>query len=171
MKMFIHCGAMLACLLSPASWAQKQATTLLNQACGPMGTRFSVHEGSPQPSLSVPSKTRARIVVFSEAISGQAGCWLSNRVGIDGNWIGAACMESYISTDIAPGKHRLCVDLQKRKSAKYTALYEFTAETGRIYYFRAQTMLISLDIELEPVNTEEGRLLLAVRNASVSEVK
>ncbi|MHB8304343.1 MAG: hypothetical protein ACYDC6_16265 [Acidobacteriaceae bacterium] len=153
------------------AWAQGQATALLDQACGPMGTRFAVHESPPRPSLSAPPKTGARIVVFSEAISGQAGCWLSNRVGIDGNWIGAACMESYISADIVPGKHRLCVGLQKKKSAKYTALYEFTAETGRVYYFRAQTILVSLDVQLEPVNTEEGHLLLTVRNTSESTAK
>jgi hypothetical protein len=177
MNTFIRC-AVLVYILSLAAWVHGQATTdLLNQACGPMGTRFAVHEGSPQPSLSAPPKTGARIVVFVETIGLGAGCGFAPRVGLDSKWIGATCAGSYISVDVDPGKHRLCANAWWKNAAKYTALYSFTAEPGNVYYFRAEMIQTAIPVistvamHLEPVNEEEGHLLLAARNSSESKVK
>lgn len=150
---------------------------LLGQACGPNGTKFAVHKGNPQSSPSEPSKSKARIVVFSEAISMATGCKFATRVGIDGKWVGATCVGSYIGTDIDPGEHHLCTNLPSKKVVNYTALYSFTAEPGRVYYFRAQIIdtiyLVNstFAMHLEPINENEGLFLLSIRAASESKVK
>lgn len=176
MNAFIKCATFML-LLPSVAWGQDQSSTLLAQSCGPMGTRFAVHEGPPQPSLSVPPKTGARIVVFVETIGLGAGCGFAPRVGLDGKWVGATCAGSYISVDIDPGEHRLCANAFWKHPAKYTALYSFTAEPGNVYYFRAEMIQTAIPVistvamHLEPLNEEEGHLLLAARNSSESKVK
>lgn len=177
MNAFINKCATLVFLLSTIAWAQTESSKLLDRACGPNDAKFSVHEGGPSPSFSGLSKSKARIIVFSEAISLATGCKFTTRVGMDGKWIGATCAGSYASTDVDPGEHHLCTNLSSKKAAKYTALYSFTAEPGRVYYFRAQIIdTISFvnstfAMHLEPINEDEGRLLLAIRPSSESRLK
>ncbi|MHB1701101.1 MAG: hypothetical protein ACYCSN_13405 [Acidobacteriaceae bacterium] len=177
MNVFVKC-ATLVFLLSPMAWAQGQASALLGRACGPNGTKFAAHTGSPQSAPSEPLKSKARIVLFMETYSISSGCRYPVRVGMDGNWIGATCLRTYISADIDPGNHHLCADLQQKRSAKYTALYSFAAEAGKVYYFRAQmiddpnfNLSDIIPMHLDPINEDEGLLLLSIRLPSESRVK
>ncbi|MGC9200231.1 MAG: hypothetical protein ACP5E5_15165 [Acidobacteriaceae bacterium] len=178
MKTFLQRGAMVACLLSAPARAHGQAPSPLDQACGPMGAKFAVHEAPPRPSLSVPPNGGARVVVFAETIGTGSGCGFAGfapNVGLDGAWVGAACAGSYISADVRPGRHRLCVSAGRSKPAATIALYGFTAEPGAVYYFRAEMIRPStpstVAMHLEPLNADEGWLLLAYRKSSVSRPK
>lgn len=177
MKTPVAC-VFLADTLFLVALAHGQVAALLNQACGPNETKFSVRTGPPPQLPFLQLKTQARIVVFPEFVSVQSmtGCWLSNRVGVDGRWVGAVCMGQSLSADIKPGKHHLCVDLQQKISVRSTALYKFTAEAEKTYFFLvrisgANARDSNVDVHIFPVNEEEGELLLAVRNSTLSKIK
>lgn len=170
----------LVCLLSSVASAQTQgqASMLLGRACGPDSTQFAVHQMGPQPVPPQPSASKSRIVIFMDIYSLASGCRHPIRVGVDGKWVAASCLGSYVSADIDPGEHHLCANAESKKSAKFTALYGFTAEAGKAYYFRVQIIDSSefnvsdtIPVYMDTINEDEGRLLLAVKPASESKVK
>ncbi|MGC2287133.1 MAG: hypothetical protein WA542_17905 [Candidatus Acidiferrum sp.] len=103
------------------------------------------------------------------------------RVRLDGKWVGATRGTSYLSFVVEPGEHHLCVDFRSEflEPGRLVSLYGFTAEAGKIYYFRARTMasvsssgnrdIAVLDLDL--VNDDEGKLLVANSPLSVSHPK
>jgi|HubBroStandDraft_1064217.scaffolds.fasta_scaffold32547_3 hypothetical protein len=103
------------------------------------------------------------------------------RVGLDGKWLGATRGTSYLSFALEPGEHHLCVDFLSEflEPGRLVSLYGFTAEAGKIYYFRARTMasvssrgnrdIAVLDLDL--VNDDQGKLLVANSPLSVSHPK
>ncbi len=155
-------------LLAPSLMAVGQTKVLVSQACGPDSARFSVRMVSSRPSLATPPTSRARVVVFAEDVNGLQGCWLLSRIGVDGHWIGAVCMQSYVSAEIEPGPHRLCADLQQRRGLQHTALYDFTAGSDKVYYFRVEVLGGQFNVHLTALNDAEGRLLLLTRTHSVA---
>ena len=81
-----------------------------------------------------PSSASSRLIVFPEAISVVTGCRYATRAGVDGKWIGATCLGSFLVSDLSPGEHHLCVDLQQQKAnLDYTALHVLTVEPGKTY--------------------------------------
>jgi hypothetical protein len=63
------------------------------------------------------------------------------KVGVDGAWVGANKGDSYVFTSVAPGEHHMCVNWQSGilTPSGLFAMANFTAETGKTYYFRART--------------------------------
>lgn len=167
----------ILCLLAPAGWILGQNSMVLDQACGSSKTKFAAHLESLQTAVPKLSVSMSRIVIFPEAISIVTGCYTVVRVGMDGKWLGAACIDSYISLEIAPGEHHLCVNPQKKgRKPQLTALFGFKAEAGQVYYFRAQYIDanpsgMNREMHLEPMNYDEGLFLLGTRKESESQVK
>jgi hypothetical protein len=103
------------------------------------------------------------------------------RVGVDGAWVGATRGTSYLAFAVEPGEHHLCVDFLSDflKPGRLVSLYGFTAEAGKIYYFRARTAasvsssgrrdIASLDLDL--ANDDQGKLLVANSPLSISRPK
>lgn len=103
------------------------------------------------------------------------------RVGLDGEWVGATRGTSHLSFAVEPGEHHLCVDFLSEflEPERSVSLYGLTAESGKTYYFRARTIaslsssgdhnIASLDLDL--VNDDEGKLLVANSPISVSHPK
>ena len=145
-----------------------QTKALTYQACGPDSASFSVRMAPSEPSLAIPPSSGARVVLFAEDVNGLQGCWLLSRIGVDGRWIGAVCMQSYVSAEIEPGPHRLCADLQQRRGLQHTALYSFIAESDKVYYFRTEILGGQFNVHLTALNDAEGRLLLSTRSQSVA---
>lgn len=158
---------LLACLLARPMWALSHTGGLLANACGPDSTSFSLRAEPSRPSLIGPPASGARVVVFAEDVNGLQGCWLVNRIGLDGQWIGAVCMQTYISAEISSGPRHLCADIQQKRGPQHTALYDFTATPGKVYYFRVENIGAYFNVHLEPLNDAEGRLLLSIRKRSV----
>jgi len=99
------------------------------------------------------------------------------RVGVDGAWVGAAKGNSYISFSVDPGEHHVCTNWQSRwtRFSKKAAFAGFTAEAGNSYYFRARITEVggsggasNFYLDLEPLNKDEGKFLLASAAFSVS---
>lgn len=145
-------------------------------ACGPATTMFEVHLGTSQPTLSASRSSDARIVVFPEAISVVTGCREITRIGLDGHWVGATCIGSHINFDINPGEHHICVDLQKEEKVQGKAFFGLKAESGKVYYFRAEIIDanaygVNRAVHLDAINEDEGLFLLSITPNSESKSK
>ena len=182
MNAFIKCSALLF-LLSSVAWAQVPSSVLLDRACGPNNIKFKVYESSPPPLQRDQLKSKAAIVIFPEEFADLTSCRMASRIGIDGKWVGAACLGTYIRTKVDPGEHHLCANLRQKKNANFTALYSFMAEAGKVYYFREEILDPwfgrnvtpigggKITVHLDPINEDEGRLLQSIRLTSESKVK
>jgi hypothetical protein len=101
-------------------------------------------------------------------------------VDLNGAWVGANHGSSYLSFSVDPGEHHLCTNWQsamKRLSDQHS-LTSFTAEAGKTYFFRVQTHVEFerpenqiWSIDLQPVNADEGKYLIASSPLSVSKPK
>jgi hypothetical protein len=96
------------------------------------------------------------------------------RVGVDGAWVGANRGNSYLFFSTTPGEHHLCTDWISNlllAGHRLVSVGNFTAEAGKVYYFRVRTSGgpssylkdsgRSASIDLGPVNSDEGKLLVA----------
>jgi uncharacterized protein DUF2846 len=101
------------------------------------------------------------------------------RIGLDGAWVGATRGSSYLFFSVEPGEHHLCADWMSNFAGRLVSLFGLTAEAGKVYYFRARTMASPINssndktalIDLDLVNSDEGKLLVASSPLSVSHPK
>jgi hypothetical protein len=159
--------ALLLLLLASPPLAQTKASIASPlSSCGPARVQLDVKRDKAQPLSEVePGKALVYVV-------GNAG---TIRVGLDGAWIGANQGNSHFSFSVAPGEHHLCSNVQS-KAADYSSLYSlanFTAEAGTIYYFRtrAWTSSTAVFLDLEALNSDEGRYLVAETPPVISHPK
>lgn len=138
--------------------------------CGPDTAKFSVSfakSGDPGPQISGDDAT---VYVVPGFLMGEKG--RVNRpilqVGMDGSWIGALQGVSYLRFAATPGTHHFCVRWQGHTND--ISLLNFDAEAGKTYYLRTQFSTFS-EIDLQPVSSDEGRLLVSQATRSVSTQK
>lgn len=167
-------GVVSACAQEPSSIAAAEA------ACGPKEVQFEAQPASTQilttqpPTQPEAGKSLVYVVeVFERAVNQFSRPTL--RVGLDGKWVGAAKGDSYLSFSVDPGEHHLCTRWQshwKRFSDK-AAFASLTADSGKIYYFRARILEgeNNFALDFEPVNEDEGKYLVASSAVSVSQPK
>ena len=151
--------------------AQDQASVARAAAgCGPNEIQFEVKTDKTQHPQAPPDAARAVIYVFSE----RAG-FPNVRIGMDGRWMGANHDESYFFFTAEPGEHRLCWDVQKgqEKLSDQGAAATFTAEAGKVYFFR--TTLWSNELvptwKFERIDGAEGLFLVSSWPLSTSRSK
>jgi|SRR5580700_9284853 hypothetical protein len=137
-------------------------------ACGPDDVKFNVKSSEGQPAAPQPETGEALVYVVEQY--DRPGNELGKptvRVGLDGAWVGANRSTSYLYFSVEPGEHHLCSDWQgvpRTIVPVRPSLAMLTAEPGKTYYFRARVIEHSLSLwtlDLEPVNSDEGRLLVA----------
>jgi hypothetical protein len=96
-------------------------------------------------------------------------------VGLDGAWVGANQGSSYFFFTAEPGEHHLCVNWQSWIGFKSRAfaMANFTAEPGGVYYFRSRVIFTRQDyiFDLDPLNSDQGKFLVASSAFSVSHPK
>jgi len=97
-------------------------------------------------------------------------CDTTTRIGMDGAWMGATSGNSYFSFQADPGEHHLCANLQSAAATTATtSLASFTAEAGKVYYFRVRLTDqntsgrggVEWALDLEPIDNDEGQFLVA----------
>jgi len=99
------------------------------------------------------------------------------RVGLDGAWIGANDWKSYFFFPVDPGDHRLCTSQQSalKSRTNIAAAASFTAEAGKVYYFRTRTPehhhSANTLVELVGVDPAQAQLLIASSAFSRSSLK
>lgn len=143
----------------------------LPSACGPKGTTFDVKLDKSQHSLTEPERGKARIyfIYDSGLATGDRTLVMPMMLGMDGAWVGVDHNNSYFSVSIDPGEHHICAASQYYRESKLVALSHLQAEAGNTYFYRAR-FVVSVDsiyLELRPVDSDEGKYLIASYPLSV----
>jgi hypothetical protein len=168
--------ALVILLLAVPAFAQDQtAITAAEAACGSANVKFDARQDAAQHPTPQPDDGKALVYVVQDI--GEipcTGCALT-KVGLDGEWVGANQGSSYFSFAVEPGERHICVNWQSRLGwrARAFGLANFSAEAGHTYYFRVQ-VFASRSInyfELDPINSDQGKLLVASSAFSVSHPK
>jgi len=166
--------ALLAVIfLVTCTLAQDQAAiTRAQSACGPQPAQFAVRtEKGAHPAPQTPAGKALVYIVEDQRQDLRpclGNCGALTRLAMDGAWMGANRGSSYFSFFAAPGEHHLCAGWEKggKRPQDRTSLAGFTAEPGRVYYFRVRVTNIAppagfYSIDLEPLNADQGQLLVA----------
>ena len=131
-------------------------------ACGPDSKQFVVKTDFEDHPLE---KAEGKAVVYFLQDDGQIPR-PTVRWGVDGTWAGATHSQSYFHIVVNPGEHHLCTSWQWTVPfgpGRQLALFHFTAEPGKTYYFRARTYhssgLPEPQTELAAADSDEGRFL------------
>jgi len=164
--------------LASSAFAQTQSPAT---SCGSGSIKFDTKMDGTSHSVQQPEPGKAIVYVIEvfQRPPGELGT-PTIRVGLDGAWVGANRGASYLSFSVDPGEHHLCTNWQsvfKRLSDQHS-LTSFTAEAGKTYFFRVQIHVEFAGrdneiwyIDLQPVNADEGKYLIASSPMSVSQPK
>jgi hypothetical protein len=178
-------AALVVILLAVSALAQDVSTAAAESACGPSDAQFAIKTKVGEHPPAQPDPGRALVYVIEEQ-KFRAFRDVTARVGLDGAWVGANRGNSYLSLSVDPGEHHLCTDWISDwlPGGRLVSLANFTAEPGKIYYFRARTTggpsgigdgkweaAEGASIDLDRVNSDEGKLLVASSVLSVSHPK
>jgi hypothetical protein len=141
------------------------AAALAAAGCGAPETEFTVKLDKKTHPLPQPEPGKATVVVFAQFGSACIGCAIA-RAGIDGSWVGALEHTAYSYFSIAPGDHRVCVELQSslKRISQMAAAVSLTAEAGNVYYLHV--LPANNKLLLKPVDPAEGPLL--IKSAALS---
>jgi hypothetical protein len=149
-------------------------------ACGPFEVRFDTETSTAQPPAQ-PEPGKALIFVAEDF--NKAPGELGNptiRIGLDGAWKGATRASSYLFFAVDPGEHHLCASWQShlKRLSKLASFAILTADAGKTYYYRARITYVNagaevanMNLDLEPVNSDEGKYLVASFQLSTSHPK
>lgn len=160
-------AALIALLFAASASAQN-----FSSACGPSNISFDVtlEKSHLSPPRAEPGKAA---FVFIQDFGQQKfgiGVHVIGRVAIDKSWVGATKDNSYFSVSIEPGEHHICVNLDSDGLKNPVEFAHFTAEAGKVYFFRAR-YLSSGDLLLAPVDDDEAEYQIGRFPLSVSKSK
>jgi hypothetical protein len=166
---------LLILLASPVFAQQTSDSTNPLWACGPVATKFEVTVTPPADVVPVlvPSEGKALVYVIEDI--GPGDYFLVSgapyRIGLDGAWVGALKGRSFLSLSVSPGERHLCANWQSRRDeyTAFTALANFTAVAGEIYYFRLRfpSSRQVPQLDFEKTNRDEARFLVSFSNLAV----
>jgi hypothetical protein len=164
--------ALLTILLLASSLAFAQdpaAVGAAEAACGPKDVNFDAKPDVTQHPTPQPDVGKALVYVVQEFGEIQCENCALTRVGLDGKWVGANQGNSYLFFSADPGERHLCLNWQSRLKARsrVVALANFTAEAGKVYYFRGR-IFFGAYFDLDPINSDQGKLLVALSGFSIS---
>ncbi len=167
-------NALIVLFLVTSAFAQNQPSVVA-PSCGPQDASFDVKLDKSQHTLAQPEPGKARVYFVQDVreVSCIGGCYTS-KIGLDGAWAGANQHNSYFSVSVEPGEHHLCSNPQSRfRMRRLVALAHFTAEAGKVYYFRTRFFedKLGLLIDLDPVDSDQAQHLIASYPLSVSHPK
>jgi hypothetical protein len=157
-------------LLAISATAQQQPGGVA-AACGPKET-FQVKLDQSQHKLVQPQPGKARVYFVQDigAVNCVGGC--GTTIGLDGAWAGANKQNSYFSVSVEPGEHHVCASLSQQLSPHTVAFAHFTAEEGKVYYFRTRPFLAKDQLlNIDPIDSDEAKFLIAYYPLSVSQPK
>jgi hypothetical protein len=174
-------------LFAASAFAQDQSTiAAAESACGPRDVEFHIKTDNSHHPVFRPDAGKALVYVVEEQ-KFKAVKDVTARVGLDGAWMGANHGNSYLFFSVDPGEHHLCADWTSSflPDGRLVSLANLTAEAGKVYYFRVRTsggpasyldwggpdLDYEATIDLEQVNSDEGKLLVLSSALSKSQPK
>jgi len=163
----------LIALLFAASASAQTSRAAATAACGPENVSFKVQLNDSQHTLAQPEPGKARVYFFHDAGTSSTLGYPTVKLAMDGAWVGANHGNSYFSTSVEPGEHHVCVTLQSTLVAQRVELAHFTAEAEKVYYYRTRLVMSrSVELlELDPINSDQGKYLIVSFPLSVSNPK
>jgi len=157
--------ALVIMFLAVSAFAQRESA-IAKAACGPKDTDFQIELDKSQHTLAQPEPGKARVYFIQDLgrISCIGAC-LKTKIGVDGKWVGAIRHNSYFSISVEPGEHHVCADPEH-----VIALAHFTAEAGKVYYFRTRYFGSNTQslFEFDPIDSDQGQHLIASYPLSIS---
>lgn len=157
---------MTAFAQDPAAISAAQA------ACGPKEVNFDVKSDNTQHIIGQPEAGKALVYVIQNMMTAYS---VTTKVALDGAWVGANEDNSYISFAVDPGERHLCANWQSRLAgrSRIVGLVHFTAEAGKVYYFRIKTFggYQPDSFDLDPIDSDLGKFFVASYPLSVSHPK
>jgi hypothetical protein len=185
LRAFFLCVS-LACAGPAATtvWAQENASPQLQASCGPDQAKFEVQRQAHSHPTGTPESGMALVYVFGDSELDNTAIHIGGlitRVGLDGAWVGAYEHKSYTYFSVNPGEHRLCTSQQSSLKSRRDNI-TFTAEEGKVYYFRTQPTPASLarstasqvpngEVELAAVDPAQAQLMVPKWAYSTSQPK
>jgi hypothetical protein len=164
--------ALVTLLLAASAFAQT-APVAPTAACGPGNVDFKVKLDESQHMVAEPQPGKALVYFFSDAGTTATLGYPTEKLAIDGAWVGANHGNSYFSVSVEPGEHHVCVTLQSSMVAPRVELVHFTAEGEKVYYYRVRLVLsrgVEL-LELDLIDSEQGKYLIETFPLAVSSRK
>jgi hypothetical protein len=165
------CKALLqfCALLFAASALAQNPYAPLPAACGPKQVDFNVpdiQDFAFRNTLIQPQPGRALVYFIQDD-----GPWGEHqhytlKIGMDGAWVGAYKNNSYFTVSMEPGEHHVCANVQSNSSfGSLVALLHFTAEQGKIYYFRTRFVAgmpgqIPPYVDFDPIDSDQAKYLI-----------
>ena len=144
-------------------------------ACGQKNVNFDVKLDDSQHILLPPEAGKARVYFIQDLGPLTCIACTTTRFGVDGSWAGAVQHNSYFSLSVEPGEHHICANPQSRFATvnRIVALAHFTAEPGKVYFFRARAVgdKNNLFFDLDPIDSDQGEYLVGWFPLSVSHPK
>lgn len=162
----------LVMLLAASGFAQAPSAAS-PAACGPGNVSFKVKLDESQHTLAQPDPGKARVYFFHDAGTSSTLGYPTVKLAMDGGWVGANHGNSYFSVSVEPGEHHVCVSLQSSLVAQRVELAHFTTEAEKVYYYRTRLVMSrSVELlELDPIDSDQGKYLIASFSLSVSSPK
>jgi hypothetical protein len=163
---------LVALLFAASAWAQNPIAGP-TAACGPENVGFKVKLSDAPHTPVQPEPGKAVAYLFHDAGTDYTFAYPTVKLGIDGEWVGANHGNSYFAVSMNPGEHHLCATLQSSIVDDRVELAHFTAEAGKVYYYRTRLVLSgSVELlELGPIDNDQGAYLIATFSLSVSRAK
>jgi hypothetical protein len=163
----------LVTLFFAASALAQGPSAVPTAACGPDNVSFKVKLDDTRHTLTQPEPGKARIYFIHESGAPWQLGYPTTKYGLDGAWVGANHGNSYYSVFVEPGEHHLCATLQSSIVADRVELAHLNAEAGKVYYYRTRLILSrSVELlELEPIDSDQGKYLIASFPLSISTPK
>jgi hypothetical protein len=169
--------ALVFFLLAFSTAAQEKTVPPWLSACGPSDVKFDVNKFQTK-SPAEPQPSKALVYVVEDTGHSEKECLLgciTVRVGLDGAWVGANQGTTQFSFSVEPGEHHLCANWQSKlgRLSAIHSLANFTAEPGKVYYFRTRVWAGDKVpfLDLDPVNSDQGRYLVATSSLALSHAK
>jgi len=160
-------------LMTATAFAQKE-NDRLQQSCGNRDIKLDVHTTKPATDPNVEAgKSQVYVVEIAEPAFPFDARKITIRIGLDGKWVGAVKgTHTYMQVAVTSGEHHLCAERQSVQASleREAAFISFTAEPDQRYYFRARFTEHS-GVKLDPVNADEGRLLISSSRLTTSTPK
>lgn len=173
-------ASLVVFLFSVSAFAQQLSVAAAESACGPSNVQFVTKINNDQHEIAKPDPGKALVYVVEDQKFKVVND-VTIRVGVDGKWVGADRGNSYLSFSIEPGKHHMCADWISDflPSGRLVSLTSFTAESDDVYFIRIRTTASptsgkagnGASIDLDLVNEDEGRLLVASSGLSLPRQK
>jgi hypothetical protein len=158
-------------LLFAVSAVAQNSSAAAPAACGSMSVSYAVKLDGSQRTLAQPEPGKARLYFMQDSLG--IGGAVVTMIGVDGAWVGANRNSSNFSVSVEAGEHHLCVNPKSMMAGRSVELAHFTAEAGKVYYFRTRTIVArdGVDLFLEQADSDEAASLIAAFPLSISHPK